>query len=64
MARVQTCADVDYDAITGVCAHPVWDTQPSLLPPLSAEDGSLLTAAIALVWITGAVFRWVREALD
>lgn len=62
--RVQVCAEADFDAGTQTCTAPQWVELPGVLPPLSAEEGAAIGAAILGCWIVGAVVRWMRKALD
>ena len=58
------CRAEDFVAETRACSAPVWEQQTGMLPPLSAEDGAAIGAAIVGVWICGAAVRWARSALD
>jgi hypothetical protein len=67
MTQVATCPDANYDAATGTCSQVVY-TDSSLLggylPPLSGDDGATIGFAIAVAWVSGAVWRWIAKALD
>ena len=55
------CKASDFDASTGVCAHPFYGPAPVLLPPMSAADGALLASAIAGMWGVGYMIRQARR---
>lgn len=45
-----TCADADYNPQTGQCTNVVYVQQPTLLAPLSIDDGVSIGLAILLCW--------------
>lgn len=55
------CKASDYDAATGVCAHPFYGPAFSFLPPLDVTEGLLLSAAIAGAWSVGFMVRQARR---
>ncbi len=57
--RYAVCAEVDFDANAGTCAHVVWqESGPSLLPPLTASEGFAVSGAIAAVLTIAVVVRF------
>lgn len=61
---MQACAAVDFDATTGVCSHPVWVQQPSLLPDLDITSAITIGLAIGVLWATAYGFRKLRRTAD
>lgn len=55
------CKASDYDASTGVCAYPFYGPASSFPPPLDAQDGLLISAAIAGCWGVGYMIRQARR---
>jgi hypothetical protein len=43
---------MEYDAATGQCMQEAWVEQPSLLPPLTPEQGSQIGWSIMLMWVS------------
>lgn len=60
-AYVLSCAPADFDAVTGVCAHPVYMELPAVFPPLSVGQGAQLGGAVVLVWATSFALRTVAR---
>ena len=61
---VMGCDSSDVDATTGVCAHPYWTTQQSLLPALDIAGGVTISVAILTCWATAYGFRILRRVGD
>lgn len=58
------CPLANFDAVTGVCSNPVWlQAAPGMLPPLSVQDGILISTAIVSVWAVGFGFKMLRKFL-
>jgi hypothetical protein len=58
---VQGCDSADVDATTGVCAHPYWVQQQSLIPQLDAAGGVAIAVAILTCWATAYVWKSFRR---
>lgn len=58
---VQSCKEVDYDAVTGQCAAPFFAPSSSFPPPLDVAEGLLISAAIAGCWGVGFMIRQARR---
>lgn len=58
---VQACAQADFDVATGTCAAPIWMDFPGLLPPLSVEDGLVLSGAMITVVATARAMSMLRR---
>jgi hypothetical protein len=61
MTLVRACAQLDYDASTGTCTNEVWLDQPALLPPLSVEEGLLISGAMITVICTAQGLKMLRR---
>ena len=59
MSIVMTCPESSFNPVTGVCDNPVWVSQPSLLPPLSAEEGLIISSAM----ITACASAWALKII-
>lgn len=57
------CPAEAIDAVTGQCSAPQWIDFPSLLPPLTVEEGFQIAGAIAGAWALGYTGRLIRYAL-
>lgn len=60
--RVLVCLDVE-PAVDGTCTSEAWVDQPTLLPPLSVEEGLLLSGAMITVMCTAWSLLFVRRYL-
>jgi hypothetical protein len=49
---MKVLACMEYDAATGQCMQEAWVEQPSLLPPLTPEQGSQIGWSIMLMWVS------------
>lgn len=58
------CAQNDVDASTGACTHPVWVTQPTMFPPLSAAQGIAVAVAILALWALAYGIKSIQRAGD
>jgi hypothetical protein len=56
-----TCDSSNVDPSTGICSAPVWVTQPSFFPSLSATDGALIGFAIVACWVAAYMSRALRQ---
>jgi len=57
------CKASDFDASTGVCAHPFYGPAPMLLPPMSAQDGFEISVVIAGAWAISFMIRQSRRVV-
>lgn len=68
MALYLVCDLEDYNSATGECAAPYFTeiapSSPSVLPPLTVEEGGLVAGAILLVWAIAWTFKAAKKALD
>lgn len=68
MALYLACDLDDYNPATGECAAPYFTEiappSPSVLPPLTVEEGFLVSGAILLVWAIAWTFKAAKKALD
>lgn len=55
------CKASDFDAATGVCAHPFYGPSGGLLPNLSAADGVVISAVIITTWGIGFFIKRARK---
>lgn len=61
---VATCAEADVDAVSGQCAHVVWVAQQAFgFPPLTAAEGTVISAAIGSCWAIGFMVRVIRKTV-
>ncbi len=59
--QVQVCAPADVDAVTGVCAHPVWvEYVPSVFAGWTLVDWGQFAAGICTLVAVAYVIRWVH----
>lgn len=68
MALYLACDLADYNSATGECSAPYFTEMappsPSVLPPLTVAEGSLVAGAILLVLGIAFTFKAARKALD
>lgn len=57
------CPQEAIDTVTGACSAPQWVEFPSLLPPLTVEQGFQISAAIGAAWALGYIGRLIRYAM-
>lgn len=55
-----TCDSANVDPSTLQCSAPVWVSQPSMFPGLSAADGGAIGFAIGVVWLAAYMSRALR----
>lgn len=60
----QYCLVEDFDAVTQVCSAPFYGPVQAGLPPLSVEDGLLISAAIGGAWAIGFMIRQSRKTVS
>lgn len=60
---VQSCADADFDAVTHVCANPVWVEWAGGLPPLPVADSVAICGAIVGVWAIAWTVRTLARVV-
>lgn len=58
---VQVCVEVS--AETGECTATAWMPPPTLLPPMTVEEASMLAASFALLWGTAYVMKLSRRTV-
>jgi hypothetical protein len=58
------CAPEAIDAATQQCSAPQWIDFPSLLPPLTVDEGLRISAAVAGCWALGYTWRLIRSAMS
>lgn len=64
MSRVLRCDEGDFNATTGECAAPYWETDTGALPPLSAADAMQIAAAVAGCWVIGFIAKQLRRVAE
>ncbi|TAA08848.1 hypothetical protein [Pseudoxanthomonas winnipegensis] len=59
--KVLTCTS--YDTATATCTEQVWADEPVIIPPMSAEDGLLLSGLmwgpVILAWGFSLLRRYI-----
>lgn len=61
--RVLVCVDPT-PASDGSCATTAWLEQPGVLPPLSAEQGAVISSGFVLVACTAWCWQFIRRFLS
>lgn len=66
MTQVFVCLDANFDSTTGQCSAGTWvdQSQVTVFPPLSLQDGQDIAFGIALAWVCGWAWRQIGKALD
>lgn len=59
---MKVLACVEYDPQTEACTAQAWIDPPTLLPPLSVEDGAVIGMKLVWVFVTIKVVAYIREA--
>lgn len=62
-ALILMCDEANIDPNTNQCTQIVWAQPPSLLPPLSVDDGITIGLSILVCWAIGWGFRAMKRAI-
>lgn len=59
--RYAACLEQHFDPVTGTCAQIVFVDSPTLLPPMSVQEGLQISAAIVAVLGVALCIRLVAR---
>lgn len=61
LVATKYAACAEFDSTSGQCATVVWVEAPSLIPPLTVEQGAALGGATILVWAGVVAMVLIRK---